>query len=355
MDPLRFEEGRVWLLDQTELPERELWIEASDAAAMSEAIARLSLRGAPAIGIGAALALAAEAARWCASSDRDERFGRAAAVLREARPTAVNLAWACDRMLRAAAFASASAASPVAGSSNRDRPNAWADSIGREAVAIWDEDRAASRAMAEHGASLFPRETNFLTHCNTGALATGGGGTALGVILELHRRRAGGVRVWATETRPLLQGARLTAWELQRAGVDVRLVTDGAAASTIARRGIEAVLVGADRIARNGDVANKIGTYPLALAARAAGIPFVVVAPTSTLDPSIAEGSAIPVEEREPSEVTAFRGVPTAPAGVPAENPAFDVTPASLVTALVTERGVHAPPKSAFDGVDSRS
>lgn len=342
MDPLRVEGGRVWVLDQTELPEREVWIEASDAVSMSGAIARLSLRGAPAIGIGAALALAAEAARWCSASDRGERFDRAAALLRATRPTAVNLAWACDRMLRAAA-------------SNAGAPNTWADAIRREAEAIWAEDRAASRAMANHGASLFTTETNFLTHCNTGALATGGGGTALGVILEVHRRRAGGVRVWATETRPLLQGARLTAWELLRAGVEVRLVTDGAAASTIARRGIEAVVVGADRVARNGDVANKIGTYSLALAARAAGIPFVVVAPSSTLDTSLGEGSGILIEERDPSEVTLFRGVPTAPPGILAENPAFDVTPAALVTALVTERGVHAPPKGAFDGVDSRS
>ncbi len=347
MDPLRVDEGRVLLLDQTLLPEREVWVEASDAAAMAEAIARLRVRGAPAIGIGAALALAAEAAREGPLADRRERLRRAATTLRASRPTAINLAWACDRVLAAADLA--------AGSAAVGEPAAWAGLVRREAMAIWDEDRAASRAMAEHGASLFPRETRFLTHCNTGGLATGGGGTALGVLLELHRRGDRHVRVWATETRPLLQGARLTAWELLRAGIDARLVSDGAAAFTIARRGIEAVLVGADRIARNGDVANKIGTYALALAARAAGIPFVVVAPTSTLDPATADGGAIPVEERDPSEVTTFRGVPIAPEGMQAENPAFDITPAALVTVLVTERGLHSPPGRAFADVDSRS
>jgi methylthioribose-1-phosphate isomerase len=257
----------------------------------------------------------------------------------------VNLAWACDRVVAAADRAACG--SPAAA--------AWAERVRVEAMAIWDEDRAASKAMAEHGASFFPTERRFLTHCNTGGLATGGGGTALGVILEIHRRGGRRLEVWATETRPLLQGARLTAWELRRAGIDAALVADGAAAFTIVRRSVEAVLVGADRIARNGDVANKIGTYPLALAARAAGIPFVVVAPTSTLDPLTPDGAAIAVEERDPLEVTAFRGVPTAPEGFRAENPAFDITPASLVTALVTERGVHRPPSDAFAGVDSRS
>jgi methylthioribose-1-phosphate isomerase len=209
--------------------------------------------------------------------------------------------------------------------------------------------------MARHGADLFPSATRFLTHCNTGGLATGGGGTALGVLLEIHRRRGAAVRVWATETRPLLQGARLTAWELQRAGVDAAVVADGAAAYTIRRRAIEGVLVGADRVARNGDVANKIGTYALALAAREAGIPFVVVAPSSTLDPSAGTGEAIPVEERSASEVTVFAGVPVTPEGMAAENPAFDVTPASLVSALVTERGVFRPPSGAFGGVDTPS
>ncbi|HSQ60731.1 MAG TPA: S-methyl-5-thioribose-1-phosphate isomerase, partial [Acidobacteriota bacterium] len=267
------------------------------------------------------------------------RLERAAALLRASRPTAVNLAWACARMTGVARDA---------GAEGEPGGAAWAERLEAEALAIWREDLEASAAMARHGAALFPRATRFLTHCNTGGLATGGGGTALGVLLELHRRREGGIEVWATETRPLLQGARLTAWELRRAGVETRLVTDGAAAYTIERRGIEGVLVGADRIARNGDVANKIGTYALALAARASGIPFVVVAPTSTLDAASATGADIRVEERDSSEVTAFAGVPTAPEGVLAENPAFDVTPHELVTAVVTEFGSNRTPGELF-------
>lgn len=345
MDPIRISKGRVEILDQTRLPESETWVEADGAGLMASAIANLQIRGAPAIGIGAALALASEAAREGTLESRRARLRAAAATLRASRPTAVNLAWACDRIV-AAAERAASAPVDVAG---------WEEAVRREAMAIWEEDRAASSAMAAHGASFFPSERRFLTHCNTGGLATGGGGTALGVILELHRRGDRRLEVWATETRPLLQGARLTAWELRRAGIDASLVTDGAAPFTIVRRNIEAVLVGADRIARNGDVANKIGTYSLALAARASGIPFVVVAPTSTLDPSTPDGASIQVEERDPLEVTAFRGVPAAPEGFRAENPAFDITPAALVTALITERGVHQTPESAFAGVDSRS
>jgi methylthioribose-1-phosphate isomerase len=346
--PIRLERGRLYLLDQTLLPRHETWIEIPDAAAMGEAIASLRVRGAPAIGIAAALALGAEADRHGAAPDRLERLAAAARLLRDARPTAVNLAWACDRMMAAAAEAAVDPA--LAGS-----PGAWVARVREEAAAIWDEDLAASAAMARHGADLFPSATRFLTHCNTGGLATGGGGTALGVLLEIHRRRGAAVRVWATETRPLLQGARLTAWELQRAGVDAAVVADGAAAYTIRRRAIEGVLVGADRVARNGDVANKIGTYALALAAREAGIPFVVVAPSSTLDPSAGTGEAIPVEERSASEVTVFAGVPVTPEGMVAENPAFDITPASLVSALVTERGVFRPPSRAFGDVDTPS
>jgi methylthioribose-1-phosphate isomerase len=343
MKPLRYERGRLEILDQTLLPASETWIGITGAEAMAEAIGALRVRGAPAIGIAAALALAVEArgdanAAGAASGPETRRTDagalarveRAAALLRASRPTAVNLAWACERIL-----AVARAAWEGVGSGTR----AWSDRVEAEALAIWREDLEASAAMARHGASLFPRATRFLTHCNTGGLATGGGGTALGVLLELHRIREGGIQVWATETRPLLQGARLTAWELQRAGVETRLVADGAAAYTIERRGIEGVLVGADRIARNGDVANKIGTYSLALAACAAGVPFVVVAPASTLDPATPTGADIRIEERDASELTAFAGVPTAPAGVRAENPAFDITPHELVTAFVTEFG----------------
>ncbi len=335
-EPFRLQDGALLLLDQTLLPEREAWISIDGIDAMVEAIQKLSVRGAPAIGIAAALALGAEAGRLARSGAAVpallESLRGAGARLKAARPTAVNLAWAVDRLL-AAAGSEASAGGDAGAVAERAR---------HEASAVWDEDLAASRAMASHGAAFLSNVRRVLTHCNTGGLATGGGGTALAVILELVRRRPA-TEVWITETRPLLQGARLTAWELRRAGITPRLVADAAAPYVIASGGIDAVIVGADRVARNGDVANKIGTYPLALAAREAGIPFVVVAPTSTLDPSLADGAAIPIEERDPSEVTSFRGVPSAAPGVAAHNPAFDVTPARLVTRLVTERGAGAP------------
>ncbi|HET9250894.1 MAG TPA: S-methyl-5-thioribose-1-phosphate isomerase [Candidatus Eisenbacteria bacterium] len=349
--PFRLEGDRLLLLDQTLLPEREVWIEVRDATAMADAIARLAVRGAPAIGIAAALALAIEAAREGEVPQRHARVEEAARALRSCRPTAVNLAWAVDRMLRVAR--AGAAGGPGAKASGPGDPNAWAASIRAEAEAIWREDLEASRAMAAHGASLFPDQRRFLTHCNTGSLATGGGGTALGVLLALHRTRSGGIEVWATETRPLLQGARLTAWELRREGIPATLIPDSAAAHTILHGGIQGVLVGADRIARNGDAANKIGTLGLALAAREAGIPFVVVAPSTTLDASLADGSGIVIEERDPGEVTSIGAVRTAPEGFPARNPAFDVTPGRLITAIVTERGAARGPGydlgSAFD------
>lgn len=341
--PFRLGDDRVLLLDQTLLPEREEWIEVCDAAVMASAIARLAVRGAPAIGIAAALALAVEASRGGSVAERLERLEEAGRTLRSSRPTAVNLGWAVDRVL-GAARAHADGPRPGAETGASPDPVLWAGAVRAEAEAIWREDLDASRAMAAHGASLFKEERRFLTHCHTGSLATGGGGTALGVLLALHRIRPGGIEVWATETRPLLQGARLTAWELQRAGVPARLIADSAAPHVILREGIEAVLVGADRIARNGDTANKIGTLGLALTAREAGIPFVVVAPSSTLDPSLPDGSGIAIEERDPSEVTSFRGLGTAPVGTLARNPAFDITPGRLIAAIVTERGVHRGP-----------
>ena len=319
---------------------------------MAGAIGRLAVRGAPAIGIAAALALAVEArdgGRGETPRALLQRLRAAGARLVATRPTAVNLAWAVERALVAAGAAGAAGAS---GNASGAGTEAIAARLRREAEAIWEEDRAASRAMAAHGAALLDGKRRLLTHCNTGGLATGGGGTALGVILELHRRHPGTVEVWATETRPLLQGARLTAWELGRAGIRARLIADAAAAHVVAREGIEAILVGADRIARNGDVANKIGTYALALAAREAGVPFVVVAPVSTLDPALESGSAIPIEERDPAEVTSLKGIPTAAAGVVARNPAFDVTPARLVSWVVTERGAHRPGEALPAEVD---
>jgi methylthioribose-1-phosphate isomerase len=336
VEPFRLENGRLLLLDQAMLPTEERWRVVEDARAMAEAIAGLSVRGAPAIGIAGALGFALEASRVTESPEAAlPLMRRAAATLKAARPTAVNLAHAVDRM--------AAAAEKDARSSGTA---AWIARLWSEAQAIWDEDRRASRAMAEHGASLFATERRFLTHCHTGGLATGGGGTALGVVLELARRGRA-VEVWATETRPLLQGARITAWELTRAGVATTLVADAAAPSLLARGVVEAVVVGADRIARNGDVANKIGTYPLALAAREAAIPFVVVAPTTTVDPRAATGAEIPIEERAAAEVLVFQGKRLAPEGCRAANPAFDVTPASLVSAIVTERSVLRGP---FDG-----
>ena len=343
MDPFRLEADRILLLDQTLLPARESWIEIQDAASMVEAIRSLRVRGAPAIGIAAALALALEALRAAGPLESDggsarlRRFEDAARALRGARPTAVNLGIAVDRMVRAAGGTAGGTADPAR----------WAKRLRAEAVAIWEEDRAASRAMAEHGLALFPRERVFLTHCHTGGLATGGGGTALGVLLELHRRRERGIEVWATETRPLLQGARITAWELTRAGVPTRLVVDSAAAHVLATEPIEAVVLGADRIARNGDVANKIGTLAIAIAARDAGARFVVVAPTSTLDPDAADGSAFVIEERDRAEVERFQGVNAAAPGASVRNPAFDVTPARLIDAIVTERGIHRGPTFA--------
>jgi methylthioribose-1-phosphate isomerase len=342
LQPFRIDDGVLRVLDQTLLPEREQWIEIHSADDMAEAIRRLAVRGAPAIGIAAALVVAVEAERLARDGASMAAWlgplRDAGGRLKAARPTAVNLAWAVDRMLAVAA----------SGDPGESTPQAL-DRIKREALAIWDDDRAASRAMAAHGANLLTEARRVLTHCNTGGLATGGGGTALAVVLELARRRPG-LEVWITETRPLLQGARLTAWELRHAGIEPRLVTDGAASFAIARSGIDAVLVGADRVARNGDVVNKVGTYALALAAREAGIPFIVVAPTSTLDLSIEEGAAVPIEERDPSEVTSLRGVPTAAPGVLAHNPAFDVTPARLVTHLVTERGLGMPEAPARGG-----
>jgi methylthioribose-1-phosphate isomerase len=367
MEPFRLDGERLWLLDQTLLPHEERWIEIADAPGMVEAIVHLRVRGAPAIGIAAALGLWLEARRIARAEDGRDRPGtgdfsprRGAEALRDAarsirssRPTAANMGWAVDRVLRAAEK-TAAPRFDNAGLALGAGAETWVQAILAEALAIWEEDRAASRAMARWGASFFRDETRFLTHCHTGGLATGGGGTALGVLLELHRSGRD-ISVWATETRPLLQGARLTAWELQREGIPVTVVADGAAASLLAATSIQAVVVGADRIAGNGDVANKIGTYPLALAARERGIPFVVVAPTSTCDPECPSGAAIPIEERDPSEVLAFQGIPIAPAGVPARNPAFDVTPAGLVTAIITERGIHRAPHFLLAAVDTDS
>jgi methylthioribose-1-phosphate isomerase len=321
---VRFEEGSLRALDQTLLPfeERELVLES--AVAVAEAIRRLQIRGAPLIGVAAAYGVALELQR----EPSERTLERACAELRAARPTAVNLAYAVDRV-RAA----------VTGREEK------AEAALAEARAIEAEELAASDSMAAAGAELLSGTRRVLTHCNTGALAAPGRGTALAVIAELAARE-GLDQVFATETRPLLQGARLTVYELQRLGLPHALVVDSAAAGLIAAGAVEAVVVGCDRVAANGDVANKVGTYGLALAAREAGIPFVVAGPVSTIDLECPSGAAIAIEEREADEVRhAGAGEVTMPA-TPCRNPAFDVTPAKLISALVTERGVARPVSS---------
>ncbi|MGZ6133735.1 MAG: S-methyl-5-thioribose-1-phosphate isomerase [Myxococcaceae bacterium] len=314
---LRAEGKRFEVLDQTRLPDVEVWLDGTAPEAMFGHIRRLSVRGAPLIGVAAALSVASAAER----GDGEASLRTSIARLREARPTAVNLAWAMDR-LRAVLEAGGGAAELV-----------------REAEAIHDEDVAACDRIGELGADLVQRGEQILTHCNAGALATAGIGSALGVIHRAHARGLD-VQVWVDETRPLLQGARLTAWELGRLGVPYTLVTDGMAGTLFRSGKVTRVLVGADRIARNGDFANKIGTYTVAVLARAHGVPFHPVAPWSTVDLNCPSGEAIPVEQRAADEVLGAKGVRWAPASARVFNPAFDVTPASLVTSLVTERGV---------------
>jgi methylthioribose-1-phosphate isomerase len=319
---LRFDGARLHLLDQTLLPGRERWLDLGGPAEVAAAIRRLAVRGAPLIGIAAAYGLAL----GVAADPEDAAVEAAWRELREARPTAVNLARAADR-IRAAALAVPPSGRAAAARAEAERLHA-------------DED-AAALALSRHGADLLAPARRVLTHCNAGALAAGGEGTALGVIRELARR--GPVEVLACETRPLLQGARLTVWELARAGLPHALVADPAAAGLIARCEVDAVVVGCDRVAANGDVANKVGTYGLALAARAAGIPFVVAGPCSTVDAGTPDGAAIAIEERNPDEVRHAGGTLITLPGTACRNPAFDVTPAELVTALVTERGVARP------------
>jgi methylthioribose-1-phosphate isomerase len=327
--------GSLRIVDQRKLPgefaERDL-ASVEDAA---EAIRTLAVRGAPAIGVTAAMALAV-AARGGATV---EQLRDAAARLRATRPTAVNLAWALERMLARAEIAAGAA--PGA-----PQPAALADALRDEAEQIRAEDAAMCRAIGEHGAPLIEPGMRVLTHCNAGALATAGIGTALAPLYVAHGR---GVQfeVFADETRPLLQGARLTAWELARAGIPVTLCTDGMAASLMAAGRVDLVLVGADRIAANGDVANKIGTYGLAVLAHHHRIPFVVAAPSSTVDLATPTGDRITIEQRAAEEVTECGGVRVAPEGVAVHNPAFDVTPAALIKWIVTDRGVHHGPQIA--------
>jgi methylthioribose-1-phosphate isomerase len=330
---LYWKDGFVEMLDQSRLPLEVTYVTCRDAATVARGIKELWVRGAPAIGVAAAMGMAL-GARDLPGHDVDtflEGLDGVGRMLVSQRPTAVNLAWAVDRMQ---AVAKANRHAPVA----RIR-----EVLEAESQRILDEDVATCRAIGAAGAPLIPDGAGVLTHCNAGALATAGYGTALGVIrgaVEAGKR----VRVFADETRPVLQGARLTCWELMQDGIDVTLITDNMAAHVMALGRVQAVVVGADRIARNGDAANKIGTYGVALLAQAHGIPFYVAAPLSTVDFTMASGAEIPIEERDPVEVThVFGRTPIAPEGVAVFNPAFDVTPARLIAAIVTERGAVRP------------
>jgi len=329
--PLRWDGTALHVLDQTRLPAEEVVLRLAGAADTAAAIRALAVRGATLIGVAAAYGLALEIAR----TPTVDALERGAALLAGARPTARNLGWAVDRVLAAA---------------RAGGPDGMAAAARAEAEAIQREDETASAALARHGADaleavLPPGPVTVMTHCNSGALAASGRGTGLGVIAELAGRRH--VRVLACEARPLLQGARLTVWELRRLGIDHALLVDAAAPGLIRRGAVQAVVTGFDRVAANGDVANKVGTYGLALAAHAATVPFVAAGPSSSLDLRLADGDGIEIEERDADEVRLAGGALLTVAGTACRNPAFDVTPAELVWALVTERGAARPVTAA--------
>ncbi len=311
VEPIRWTPNTLHLLDQRLLPRDVVWVECRDAHSVAVAIRDMIVRGAPAIGVAAAFGIAMA-----------QDVPSAAEELRAARPTAINLGWAVDRMLRA--------------------HMRGADLVA-EAEAMFHEDVESNKRIGRFGAELLGNQATILTHCNAGALATAGYGTALGVIraaVEGGKR----IAVFADETRPYLQGARLTAWELQQDGIDVTLITDNMAGHFFQKQTFDAVIVGADRIAANGDTANKIGTYTVAVLANAHGVPFYIAAPVSTIDIHCPSGEAIPIEERSAAEVTSIGNTPIAPEGIHVRHPAFDVTPAKLITAIITDRGVLQPP-----------
>jgi len=329
--PVEWRNGSVVILDQRALPFREEFVELRTVAQLAGAIRTLAVRGAPVLGVTAAYGMALAATVSTAPTTRAplrelEAAGRA---LEATRPTARSIAWAVDRMMTVA---------ERHGMGEGVLRHVQEEMVA-EARRIEEEDREACASMGALGAELVPEGADVLTHCNTGMLCTAGIGTALGVIVTAHRAGKR-IHVWVDETRPLLQGARLTAWELMRLGIPMTLIADNAAGSLMARGEVDLVVVGADRIAANGDVANKVGTYPLAVLAHRHDVPFYVIAPVSTIDPSTPLGADIVIEERDPSEITAPMGFQVAAPGTPAVNPAFDVTPSSLVTAIVTERGV---------------
>jgi methylthioribose-1-phosphate isomerase len=331
MQTLSWESGHLYLLDQTRLPLDEIYVEIGCYREVAEAIRLMRVRGAPALGCVAAygMVLAAQEFQGCSGPEFLARLNIAADELIATRPTAVNIAWAVRRMQAVIADV-------------RDPADAL-DRLQLEATEIQEEDVRNNREMGRLGAALLPDDCTVLTHCNAGALATAGYGTALGVIraaVEAGKT----VRVFADETRPLLQGARLTAWELMRDGISTTLIADTMAGYFMRRNQITCAVVGADRIAANGDIANKIGTYQVAVLAHENGIPFYVAAPFSTVDLSAPDGDSIEIEERSPNEVTSFAGTRTAPEGVTVRNPAFDVTPNRYVSAIITERGIVREP-----------
>jgi methylthioribose-1-phosphate isomerase len=333
VEPIRWRRGTLWLLDQRKLPGKEVYLEMRSAAAVAKAIRTMVVRGAPAIGVSAAFGLAVEAAKFRARDPHGD-LEKAATVLASARPTAVNLMWAVERQRRIAREVLGTP--PATGEAAVRRLH---KALVAGARAMMAEDIAVNRSIGGHGARLVGRRGDVLTHCNAGALATAGYGTAIGVIRsawESGRRFS----VMATETRPYLQGARLTSWELHKLGIPVTLLTDGMVGHAMQRGRIGSVVVGTDRTAANGDVANKIGTYQIAVLARRHNVPFYVAAPTSSIDLECRSGAMIPIEERAPTEVSHVGGRRVATEGIGIFNPAFDVTPAELVSAIITEHGV---------------
>ncbi len=323
----------VRFIDQTKLPTEEVYVETHELSVLAEAIASLRIRGAPALGIAAAygIVLGLNNSVEVTGEKLRSDFEKAASLITSTRPTAINLFWAVDRMRG------------VLHRSQQRSPRETIEQLLLEAKTIHREDEEMCAAIGRFGAELVPQQATILTHCNTGALATGGEGTAQAIITTAAAQGKN-ISVFADETRPLLQGARLTAWELQKHGINVTLITDNTAASVMKRKKVDLVVVGADRIAANGDTANKIGTYNVAIIAKEHVIPFYVAAPTSTIDSSLKNGEMIPVEERKAEEVTEGFGTRTAPYGVKVFNPAFDVTPNKYITAIVTEHGVIRPP-----------
>ncbi len=335
LQTVAWDNGKVRLIDQTALPEKLQYVELADWREVSEAIRTMVVRGAPAIGCTAALGMAL-GARGIIADGRENFMKRVAGMadtFRASRPTAVNLFWAIDRMLGVA--------------QNTDgNPVDLKDALLSEALRMLDEDIASNKKMGAFGAALLPDSGNVLTHCNAGALATVGYGTALGVI-RAATEAGKKIHVYADETRPRLQGMKLTAWELAQENIPVTIIADNMAASLMRQGKVDCVIVGADRIAANGDTANKIGTYGVAVLAKHHNIPFYVAAPFSTIDAALASGIQIPIEQRETVEMTHIEGIRIAPEGVTVLNPAFDVTPGNLITAFITERGVLQPPFAA--------